>query len=550
MQLTMVAKPTVVDVEAQGQPFVAAEKDSPQHLQKVNHRDPLNSSPCKRACSCACHSVYRIKTPQILESLVGSLLIKSNGLYGMNQACNEWSCRRSASATVRISYRFPDWLLNRMVSSLLVSNSVSGPQLSLVVPRVVSNTSDIFFHAFSGNIDGVAKLLQSGLASPCDISDLFGYTPLHYAVDRGHMNLCRFLLQAGARPQITDSEGNSVTDTAWNKICSRRISSATAAELEEMFKKDEWFEERQFTRLHKIVLNLLVTPRDLEQELSISTSDIDVADSEGRTPLSWAAESANGSAVETLLRYGADIASKSVQGKTPLHYAAQAPNVACLSMLLNHGAPVSPKNKWNQTPLNIASFAQNDAAFITPLLDHGADIHERDCYSSTALSCAIYNNNHHTARCLISRGANIHDKTEPGLTSINDGIENNSHECIALLLHSGADLSIAGLDGETALHVLARRGDLRTMEIFSQAAELEGVDPEAKTEGGLTAWDLMRQRVMDVDAEVQSAFRKLMAKLDSKSHCCVTYFDAVEKIPAAGKGSEQIEVRVEEILVE
>ena len=552
MQLTTVAKPTVVDVEAQGQPSFAAEKDPPGCVQKVNYPD-LKSTPCKRACSCVCHSVYRIKTPHLLESLVGSLLIKSNGLYGMNQACNEWSCRRSASATIRISYRFPDWLLNRMVSSLLVSNSVCGPQLSLVVPRVVSNTSDIFFHAFSGNIDGVAKLLQSGLASPCDISDLFGYTPLHYAVDRGHLNLCRFLLQAGARPQITDSEGNSVTDTAWNKICSRRISSATAAELEEMFKKDEWFEERQFTRLHKIVLNLLVAAQDLEQELSTSTSDIEVADSEGRTPLSWAAESANVSAVETLLRYGAATSSKSVQGMTPLHYAARAPNAACLSLLLKHGACVSAKNKWNQSPLNIACYSQNDASYITPLLDHGADIHERDCYSSTALSCALYNNHHVTARCLIARGANIHGPPDAqGLTGLNDGIENNSHECVALLLEQGANLSIAGVDDETALHVLARRGDLRTMEIFLAADHLDGLDPGAKTTAGLTAWDLMRQRV-GVTEEEQGAFRRVMARLDSRSNCCVTYFDALEKIPpaaAAGKMPDRVEVRVQEILVD
>ena len=67
-----------------------------------------------------------------------------------------------------------------------------------------------------------------------------------------------------------------------------------------MFDKDDWFEARQFTTLHKIVLNQAPTPRDLAQELSNSTQMIDIADSEGRTPLSWAAEAGNAQAVETL----------------------------------------------------------------------------------------------------------------------------------------------------------------------------------------------------------------------------------------------------------
>ena len=547
MQIFSVEQPKVVEVETQGQPEFVAEKDSALLIQKPSNLDS-HSTVCKQACSCSCHSVYRLRTPSLLQALVGSLLIKSNGLYGLNQPCNEFSCRRSSSATVRISYRFPGWMLNRMISSLIVSNRLSGPQLSLVVPRVVSNTSDIFFHAFTGNIDGVAKLLQSGLASPCDISDGWGYTALHYAVERGHMDLCRFLLQAGARPQITDTEGNSVTDKAWNRICSSRIPPTTATQLKEMFKKDEWFEERQFTTLHKIVLNLIIPPRDLDEELSVSTHEIEIPDSEGRTPLSWAAESGNSAAVETLLLYGAKTSSRSVQGMTPLHYAAQAPNSACLSKLLKHGVEASPKNKWNQSPLNIASYFQNDASYITPLLDHGADIHERDYYSSTALSSALFMNNHHTARCLISEGANIHDLNGQGLTGLNDAIENNSHECISLLLDSGVNLAIVGLDGETALHVLARRGDLRTVGIF-QAADLEGLDPEAKTKPGLTAWDLTRQRV-DVNDEMQSAFRNLMTKLDAKSNC-VTFYDALEKMPhAIGKVPDQVEVKVEEILLD
>ena len=236
MQLTTLHEPRVVDIEAQKNGELVNENFPISTSQKVRSYRPT-SGRCKRACSCACHSVQRVKTPTALQGVFGSLLIKSNGLYGMSQKCNEYSCRRNCSTTVQISYRFPEWMLNRMVSSLITSNYLGGPQISLVVPRIVENTSEIFFHAFAGNIDGVAKLLEAGVASPRDISHTWGYTALHYAVDRGHMELCRFLLKAGASADITDIQDHSVTDMAWNKICSKSISSRHAAELEEVLTK-------------------------------------------------------------------------------------------------------------------------------------------------------------------------------------------------------------------------------------------------------------------------------------------------------------------------
>lgn len=319
-----------------------------------------------------------------------------------------------------------------------------------------------------------------------------------------------------------------------------------------MFKKDDWFEERQFSILHRIVLDLLPKSRSLEQELSASTSTIDLADSEGRTPLSWAAEHGNALAVETLLRYGANLSSRSVTGMTPLHYAAKAPDSACLDILLDHGASVGAKNKWNQSPLNIASFFQDDSSFIAPLLDHGADINEKDCYSSTALTCSTFTNNLNTAAYLISRGANINNPDHMGISVLNESIENNSHECISLLLNnSDTDLSIADQAGETALHILARCADLQTLHIFQGVDHSEDLDPDARNDAGLTAAELFAQRVDVVGADIEMAFRQLMGMMHPKEGSGLRFFDAVEKMPLpVGKAVDGVEVIVKEILVQ
>ena len=553
-----------VDLEAQEQQIISQRSAGPKGQSSRRYDQQVRQ--CKKACSCVCHSVYRVKSPSVLRSLVGSLLVKSNGLYGLTQACNEFTCGRNSSVSVRISYRFPEWLLNRMVSTIIISNQVSGPQLSLVTPRVVSHISEIFGHAFQGNIDAVAKVFQLGLASPCDISSSYGYTPLHYAVDNGHMDLCRFLLNAGARASITDFAENSVNDLAWNKICSRKTSRQEAAALEELFNKDDWLEERQFSTLHKIILDLLPVSRTLDYELQISTRDLDLADSEGRTPLSWAAELGSVAALKTLLDYDANPNSTSAQGMTPLHYATKAPNADCIPLLLSAGASPFAKNIWKQSPLNFASYHQNSPAYILPLLTTTTDdgngvsiINDWDSMHSTPLSCATWMNNSCTAQCLIAHGADINNRAQRlGNTVLNDAIENNSYECISLLLDHGADISIADHVGETALHVLARRADMRTLGIFQDAAAtttpaagLEDLDPEAKSKDGLTARELLARRV-DCDEGLESAFEVLMARLDQKNGVCEMVFDAMEKVPAfagASKLPDLIHVSIEEIVV-
>ena len=65
-----------------------------------------------------------------------------------------------------------------MIFSVVVLDRLCGPRVSLILPRVVSNISDIFFLSFAGNVNEVARLFDLGLASPFDISDVFGGTAL------------------------------------------------------------------------------------------------------------------------------------------------------------------------------------------------------------------------------------------------------------------------------------------------------------------------------------------------------------------------------------
>lgn len=74
--------------------------------------------------------------------------------------------------------------------------------------------ASIHWAADRGHVNIIELLLKNG--ANIDLQDVDGQTPLHYAASCGHLNCVKFLLKKGARKDILDIEGkdpyNSATD--------------------------------------------------------------------------------------------------------------------------------------------------------------------------------------------------------------------------------------------------------------------------------------------------------------------------------------------------
>ena len=135
---------------------------------------------CADSCMCSCHRHPRPKkrTPNTLDRFIGVLFVGYFGLPKISERCNDEDCIQQSSATVLVAYFFPTWLLARAMILMLRLSWVHGPELNLRIPRVVSNTSRIFYCASSGDIDGMKEILHRHLGSPMDIDVTNGYTAL------------------------------------------------------------------------------------------------------------------------------------------------------------------------------------------------------------------------------------------------------------------------------------------------------------------------------------------------------------------------------------
>lgn len=122
------------------------------------------------------------------------------------------------------------------------------------------------------------------------------------------------------------------------------------------------------------------------QLAAVGCSGLAATDSNGCTPLHYAAGKASGLVPELLAR-GAPPAAASSTGNTPLHRAATYGNAAAVSALLEAGAPLDVHGDHGWTPLHIAA-CLGHSAVVGQLLQAGADPHALDDAEETPLEKA------------------------------------------------------------------------------------------------------------------------------------------------------------------
>ena len=139
----------------------------------------LRQHKCDASCDCSCHIHTRARSPQMLQSLVGSLFVGYICLPALASKCSVPKCQRSSEGFLQIDYLFPPWFLARMVSMAMTFKDSKIPDLSIRVLNVRSSYEPIFQNAREGGAGLVRHLLTMGQASVQDVTHDSGHSPLH-----------------------------------------------------------------------------------------------------------------------------------------------------------------------------------------------------------------------------------------------------------------------------------------------------------------------------------------------------------------------------------
>ncbi len=283
-----------------------------------------------------------------------------------------------------------------------------------------------------------AQLLQKAISEGADINHS-APLPLIVAAQKGHHDIIRLLLDAGANPNLTDNKNQTA------------LYIATVNQHEQVV---------------EILLKGGASP-------NIHTAD-------GSAPLLEAVYKQNKQLVEMLLSSGADPNLTNKHGVSALLFAAEGNNIGILTSLIDHGAKLDHKSKLGIDPLFSAVVANNLKA-TKIILEKGASPNTHTADGRFPLIVATFLNNAKMVKALISSDADVNMTNNYGATSLIVAADKGYIDIVKLLLKNGADPTLVQSNGVDALNAATSRNFLTIATLIESS-----ILPKAKTPSGST----------------------------------------------------------------
>ena len=217
----------------------------------------------------------------------------------------------------------------------------------------------------------------------------------------------------------------------------------------------------------------------------------------GRVPLHYAAINGHLGIINMLLDHGADASSQSINLRTPLQEAIAEDRTAAATLLIKRRASLTACDHEDWTPLHYAAY-KNNLDIVKALIASGADLEARTSdwnakgkerwRRTTPLFLSVWNGQIGVVQALLSADANPRAHISDGATCLHAAVygKRRGPWIAGMLLDADAKrdggndvalINMKKLDGNTALHVAAAKGQIDMVELLlNRGANLRAVN--------------------------------------------------------------------------
>ena len=354
----------------------------------------------------------------------------------------------------------------------------------------------------NGHVDVARLLLQHG--ADVDVLDSHNQTPLHLAAKCGDLEGLRFLIERGLKPnaQNKDQETPLFLASRNGKLDATRFLCEHGGDITHQ------------NSLGRTPLHVAAEKDhyDISCLLLDLGADGNAQEKNQRTPLHLAAEQGKLAVAELLLEHCAKVDSRDNMGWSPLHFASKQGHLEFVRLLLKHDAHALARNEEDQTFLDVAQQYQhkeiiksryNDgqtALHIASAASHHKDLelmhwlideryitpNEEDDDKETPLFPASRNGNLEATRLLLESNAEPNHLDWQEMTPLHVASENGRDKVTELLLENKAHVNASHVYGWTPLHLASRRGHHSVAKVLLDGHAGEIANVHAKNDAAWT----------------------------------------------------------------
>ncbi|KAK2764811.1 hypothetical protein CKAH01_15750 [Colletotrichum kahawae] len=182
------------------------------------------------------------------------------------------------------------------------------------------------------------------------------------------------------------------------------------------------------------------------------------------------------SAVEEVLKNGADVNTQGGRYGNALQAASGGGHQEIVQMLLNNGADVNAQGGDYGNALQAASF-RGHQEIVQMLLINGADVNAQDGYSSNALYAASVGGHQEIVQMLLNNRADINAQGGRYSNALQAASERGYQEIVQMLLNNGAEVDSKDVSGQTPLSWAAEYGHEAVVKMLLDTAKVD-IDSE------------------------------------------------------------------------